>query len=360
MAPQSPFLSRGFSLFGGGGSDKAADNRPQSGLMPSLKLLTDKDVYRPGDPVNVTVEIAVPSLVASREGQDNALCSFLIKRLGFEVKGMEKLDPQWYAVQKPLPGLKLKRGEHMFMDCSTQSIISNQIVPSGDTKKYMVRTLLPDIIPPSYRGATIRYLYYIRSTISGQLLIVDNGHTHTESIKDLTELEARVPLQIWVTQKNSGLHIEEGIVPATTIQMDLFWKEMDGDSDWMRINDAYDGAEEGYESSRDEILSVSSFNPMKENLHKTLSSFSLQSFAARSSNKDNAYFEGERTSISSNMAPPQVSASEVIYDSSADVLSPQISSALLSPSRHQNHMASLSVDDGEGVSSVPENAEPVA
>lgn len=27
-----------------------------------------------------------------------------------------------------------------------------------------------------------------------------------------------------------------GIVPSTTIQMDSFWKEMDGDSDWVGVS----------------------------------------------------------------------------------------------------------------------------
>lgn len=52
----------------------------------------------------------------------------------------------------------------------------------------MVRTILPSTIPPSYRGATIRYLYYVRSILSGQYLIMENGHFSEESIRDLAEL----------------------------------------------------------------------------------------------------------------------------------------------------------------------------
>lgn len=52
----------------------------------------------------------------------------------------------------------------------------------------MVRTILPSTIPPSYRGATIRYLYFIRSILSGQYLIMENGHFNEESIRDLAEL----------------------------------------------------------------------------------------------------------------------------------------------------------------------------
>lgn len=52
----------------------------------------------------------------------------------------------------------------------------------------MVRTILPSTIPPSYRGATIRYLYYVRSILSGQYLMMENGHFREESIRDLDEL----------------------------------------------------------------------------------------------------------------------------------------------------------------------------
>uniref|UniRef100_A0A2N9HU80 Uncharacterized protein n=1 Tax=Fagus sylvatica TaxID=28930 RepID=A0A2N9HU80_FAGSY len=145
--------------------------------------------------------------------------------------------------------------------------------------------------------------------------------------------------------------------------MDIFWKEMDGDSDWVRANDIYDGVEEGYDSSRDEISSVSSYNPMKEHVHRTFgSSLSLQSSTARSSTKDIPYLEGERTSLSSNVALPQLSVAEVLYDSSADVLSPQKSAAIVSPSQQQKLIKPFSADDDTGVSSTPTSGavEPVA
>ena len=52
----------------------------------------------------------------------------------------------------------------------------------------VVRTVLPDIIPPSYKGATIRYFYYVKSTLSGQWLILENGHSHRESVQGFSEL----------------------------------------------------------------------------------------------------------------------------------------------------------------------------
>ncbi|KAB8653880.1 hypothetical protein FH972_026175 [Carpinus fangiana] len=352
-------LAPRFSFFGGGNRE---DNSSKTELRPTLKLQTDKDVYRPGDPVVVTVEISNP-----RASDDELACSLLLERLGFEIKGVEKLDTQWFATPKPLPGFKQRRGEHVFMDCAVPSMVSNQIVPSGATKSYVVRTVLPDIIPPSYKGATIRYFYHVKTTFFGQWLVLENGHSHRESVKDRTELEARIPLQVWVAQKTSGLLMEDGqsdgIVPSTTIQLDIFWKEMDGDSDWVRANDIYDGIEEGYESSKDEISSVSSYNPMKEHVQRTFgSSLSLQSSAARSSTKDLPYVEGERTSLSSNVPLPQLSVAEVLYDSSADVLSTQKPAAVVSPSHQRKLLKPLSADDETGVSTSPgsEATEPIA
>ncbi|XVF44541.1 hypothetical protein PTKIN_Ptkin02bG0132800 [Pterospermum kingtungense] len=341
-----------FSFFGGGGSDKVGNSLEgeKSDLNPTLKLQTDRDVYRPGDSVCITIEICNP-LTSGDTG--STVSSLLIERLGFKIKGIEKLDTQWFATQKPFAGSKQRRGEHVFLDCSTPSMISNQLVPSRSAKTYMVRAVLPSIIPPSYKGATIRYFYYIKSTLFIRWLMLENGHSSKESEKDLTEVEARVPLHVWVTQKRNGLAMEDdqsdGIVPSTTIQTDIYCKGKDGDSEWARVSDMYDGVEEGYESSRDEISSVSSFNPSKENLYKTFgSSLSLQSSAARSSNRDGPYHDGDRLSLYSNVGLPQLLVAEVLNDSSADM-----SSAILSPSLQRIPKRSLAADDITGIASAP-------
>lgn len=103
-----------FSLFGGGGggggggskSNKVADNSKNDGVLPTLMLQTDKNVYTPGDTVFVTVEICNPL----SSGDNAVLSSLLIESLSFEIKGIQKLDSQWFATQKPLPGSKQRRG----------------------------------------------------------------------------------------------------------------------------------------------------------------------------------------------------------------------------------------------------------
>ena len=98
-----------FSFFGGGVSNKVGNSveGDKSELNPTLKLQTDRDVYRPGDSVYVTIEICNP-LTSANTG--SIVPSLLIERLGFEIKGIEKLDTQWFATQKPLAGTKQRRG----------------------------------------------------------------------------------------------------------------------------------------------------------------------------------------------------------------------------------------------------------
>lgn len=75
-----------------------------SELLPTLKVQTDKEVYRPGDQIVITIEISNPN------NNGDMAYSLLIERLGFEIKGIEKLDSQWFATQKPTPGSKQRRG----------------------------------------------------------------------------------------------------------------------------------------------------------------------------------------------------------------------------------------------------------
>ncbi|XP_058070712.1 uncharacterized protein LOC131219487 isoform X5 [Magnolia sinica] len=375
-----PKVSRGFSFFGGGGSS-SYDNRKddqsagilKQELAPSLKLQLDKEVYRPGDSVIATIEIWNPNNANELSEMEHAVnddYSLLIENLKYEIKGIEKLDPQWFATQKPLPGSKQRRGEQVFLDCTTPSIVSKVIISSGYAKTYVVRAELPKIIPPSYRGSAIRYLYYVRSTLSGRWLVLENGHSNRGSAKDLIQLDARAPLQIWVTQKTSGLLTEEGqingILPVATVQMDIYWKEKDGDSEWQaRANEISDAVEEGYESSRDEISSVSSYNPTKGNIDMAFrNSLSLQSPAPRLSSAEAPYILRERSNFPSWMTPPQLSVAEVSYDTSGDELSsymkPSHSSGILSPSQKGKHSNSHFTNDDMGMPSTPGTVEPVA
>ncbi|KAL8265849.1 hypothetical protein R6Q59_003193 [Mikania micrantha] len=342
------------SLFGIGNRETKNEVVPApSHVLPLLKLEADKKAYRPGDPVTITVEIRNPP------GE----CSLLVDRLSFEATGIEKLDTQWFNTHKTLPDSNHKRrGEYVFMDSLVPSLVSNQVLSSGTTRTYILRINLPTIIPPSYRGSTVRYLYHVKSILSGKYLIVD-GHQRVGSTRELHAIEARLPLQIWATEKTNGLLNDEtrinGIVPATPILLDVYWKDMDAESEWARANETFDGVEEDYESQRDDVSSVSSYNPARGSLQKAFgSSLSLQSSAAKSS-KDVPYHD-QKSTISSYMALPRLSAAEVLYGSSEDILSPQKSSVGVSPNQQLRSSKSLSMDDDLKSSSVTRTVEPAS
>ncbi|CAH8315230.1 unnamed protein product [Eruca vesicaria subsp. sativa] len=262
----------------------------------------------------------------------------------FEVKGVEKLETQWCSTLNSSPRSKGRKGEHIFLDSSTPSLLSNQLLSPGAKMTLMVRAILPPIIPPSYKGSTLRYHYYIKSTLSGRLMALENSQFYKEPTKEFIEVNTRVPIQVWADPKNNGLLLEEsqtnGIVPPNTIQTEIYWKEMDGDSEWIRANDAYDGAEDGYDSSRDEISSVSSYLN-KENLNRTFGSSSSFNSGPRLSMKGTSYFD-EGVGSSPKEMVSQLSAAMVSYDSGPDGFSPGKSSDSVIP-RQQLKQANGSV-----------------
>ncbi|KAG1326795.1 hypothetical protein COCNU_01G007290 [Cocos nucifera] len=345
-------LPQGFSFFGSVGwfDDRKGDWAVKNKSTPSFKLQTDKEIYRPGDSVTATIEISSPKISKGSTGAEHpsdGIPSLLVDNLTFEIKGIEKLDTQWFATQKPLPGSKQRRGEQLFLDSLVPSIVSKVIVSSGVIKTYLVRVELPNILPPSYRGTSIRYIYYIRSTLRGRWLVLENGD-HNRSTDHLIQLEARAPLQIWVSQKSNKL-LNEGSLPVAADQLDIYWREKDADSEWVRANENLDGFEEGYDSSRDEVSSVSSYGPTKGNADLTLrSSLSLQSIASRFSNNELQYSHGARSGFPSYNLLPQLSIAEVLDDPGGGFVSPQKkldNSSSPSPSQQRNLDTYFSKDD---------------
>ncbi|KAL0696854.1 hypothetical protein Bca4012_064034 [Brassica carinata] len=222
-------LASRFSFLGIG-SNQVNESLGVSGskVKPTLSVETDKDVYRPGDFIFVTLEVGYSSV---RDHQNGANPSVLVEKLSFEVKGVEKLEIQWFSTQKSSPRSK------------------------------------------------------------GRI----------------------------------------GIVPTSTIQTEIYWKEMDGDSEWIRANDEYDNGEDGYDSSRDEISSVSSYLN-KGNLSRTFGSSSSLNSGPRLSMKGTSYNEEGVGSPPKEIAS-QLSAAVVSYDSGPDGFSPGKSSDSVIPSQ---------------------------
>lgn len=95
------------------GEENNTDSSKKRDVSPSIKLCTDKEVYRPGEAVTVSIEIFNPRQEGDGQEEGNGIC-LLVDGLSFEVKGLEKVDSQWYATQRPIPGSKEKRGNSTF------------------------------------------------------------------------------------------------------------------------------------------------------------------------------------------------------------------------------------------------------
>ncbi|CAN6250599.1 unnamed protein product [Urochloa humidicola] len=345
--------------------DRKVDSAAKQQLSPTLKLQTDKEVYRPGDSVTVTIEIHSPASSKDDAGQTLSgedASSLLLDALSFELKGIEKLDSQWFSVPKPLPGSKQRRGEHMFLDCSAPSLVSKVIMASEQTKTYIVRVELPKILPPSYRGISIRYFYYVRSTLFGRSVVLGNGEQNKSPVKSSIRLEARVPLQIRVSQKSSSLLNEEGTWPFSVDQLGIYWREKDEDSEWIKGNDNAD-LEEGYDSSKDEVSSVSSYNPSKANPESSLrNSFSMQSLSSRLSTSEPFYNQVERPNFPSYNPIPRLSVSEISDDHDGGLVSPQRKLNHLLPDHPSNGQRfspdSDGLKDDVGLPLTPKNVDP--
>ncbi|KAJ3687310.1 hypothetical protein LUZ61_016474 [Rhynchospora tenuis] len=325
------------SVVWGTEQEQEEDNKGKGrDASPSLKLSTDKDAYRPGEAVTVTVDIFNPRSCKEDAANANGL-SLFVDGLSFEVKGFEKLDTQWFATYRPLPGSKDKRGENVFLDCLASSVVSKVNVSSGTTKTYILRVELPKLLPPSYRGTSIRYIYYVRATLYARFFHLDTEHQNNGPTGNSFKLEARAPLQIWVPQKSMNLLSEEGNLPVITDQLPIYWKEKDEDSEWTRVNENEEGTEEGYDSSRDEVSSVSSYNPANANNFEFSSlrnSLSNQSFASARLSAGSAFPAYRQL--------PQLSVSEIVEEPAPGIVSPQrklsISLSNLSSNEEKNSL----------------------
>ncbi|RLM65404.1 uncharacterized protein C2845_PM16G23520 [Panicum miliaceum] len=334
--------------------DRKVDSAAKQQLSPTLKLQTDKEVYRPGDSVTVTIEIHSPASLKDDAGQTVSgedASSLLLDVLSFELKGVEKLDSQWFSAPKPLPGSKQRRD--------------------------IVRVELPKILPPSYRGISIRYFYYVRSALFGRSVVLGNGDQNKNPVNTsiqlvsvelvfllsvLTYKEARIPLQIRVSQKSSNLLNEEGTWPITGDQLGIFWREKDEDSEWVKANDNAD-LEEGYDSSKDEVSSVSSYNPSKANPEFSLrNSLSMQSLSSRLSTSEPFYSQAEQPNFPSYSPIPRLSVSEISDDHDGGLVSPQRKLNLLLPDHPPNGQRfspdSDRLKDDVGLPLTPKNVDP--
>ncbi|KAH7437464.1 hypothetical protein KP509_05G073300 [Ceratopteris richardii] len=233
-----PFLKRERQQ----GGDLSKRHEETSHQAPSVKLSTDKNAYRPGDTILATIEV----FCDKNSPQLSSAEFFLLENLVVQVKGIEKLDPQWLIAPEIPRGSKQRRGERMILESSPTSIVSDILFEQGSRRTYLVRMVLPKILPPTYKGTVIRYLYYFVVGLQWAIAVIENGNIdHFTPKSSLTPVELKMFINIWTLPTNSGLAGDEsqtkdywGIVPQAAIEVEIYWKEKDDENDWARASDA--------------------------------------------------------------------------------------------------------------------------
>lgn len=130
-----PFLGRRGKALTDGQESGGAPGSPRTGASkirnppPVVKVGLERKVYRPGDTVVATIEIGNEGgggkVGMVRDATGDAV---LMEDLSVEVRGIEKLDPQWLVTPKP-PTAKQRRGP-VSLSCQSRSVSSVENVCS--------------------------------------------------------------------------------------------------------------------------------------------------------------------------------------------------------------------------------------
>ncbi len=133
----------------------------KSGItMPSVRLSLDRKGYRPGDMVVATIEVANenPSYSSARRTPRASVAdAVLMEDLSVEVRGIEKLDPQWLVTPKPTSGSKQRRGEDLFFSLSAYSRVCVSLSHSRYNVRYEVK---PQQAKPQGRSSLFSYIRF--------------------------------------------------------------------------------------------------------------------------------------------------------------------------------------------------------
>ncbi|MCO5605035.1 hypothetical protein L7F22_059212 [Adiantum nelumboides] len=170
----------------------------------------------------------------------------------------EVLQPEQILAHKE----RRQGGERILLESSSTSIVSDVLFEQGAKRTYLVRTLLPKLLPPTYKGTVIRYLYYFVVALQWSIAVIENGNVeHFTPKTTLLPMELKLFLNIWTLPTSSGLSTEEpqtkdywGIVPQSAVQVEIYWKEKNDENDWARASDVLSEIEDEDASQSTESL----------------------------------------------------------------------------------------------------------
>eukprot|EP00252_Welwitschia_mirabilis_P001311 TRINITY_DN11197_c0_g1_i2.p1 TRINITY_DN11197_c0_g1~~TRINITY_DN11197_c0_g1_i2.p1 ORF type:complete len:553 (-),score=84.58 TRINITY_DN11197_c0_g1_i2:366-2024(-) len=265
-----PLFGKGSSFLQNGRENYSLENAKNDRLgSPSLNVSTDRKAYRPGDSIVVTIVVRTGKFSCDSDEQidqvEDCETAYQIDDLVVQFKGIEKLDPQWIVRQKPLPGSRHKRGEHIITDSTPVSIASNVVLKQGCNKSYVIYTTLPKAIPPTFKGSVVRYFYYFVVTVQGRHAMFK----HDKDVEHLqpNKLESRVQLNVWPSPNDANSMSDElqdklqltdndseCIWPH---HMEIFFKEKDS-LVWSQGNEINSVTEDGHAGNHHRQESISS------------------------------------------------------------------------------------------------------
>ena len=97
---------------------------------PSVRVSTDKLAYRPGDTLIATIEVFLDDKHSSTTS-DPVTESILLENLIIEIKGIEKVDPQWLLTPDSARSSKKRRGMYVYCDCVRRTHMYSELCTCG-------------------------------------------------------------------------------------------------------------------------------------------------------------------------------------------------------------------------------------
>eukprot|EP00798_Chlamydomonas_sp_ICE-L_P012922 gene12922-5951_t len=122
-----------------------------------LLLLLNKGFYEPNEAVHATVQIINDS---------EAGVPAVVRQLSFQASGFERTDPSWIS-KLYKPEFKAEKSEsrrrvRTVFSTERTTLLDSSVVPHRAAQEFHLRLKLPAVLPPSFRGNSVRFSYIIK------------------------------------------------------------------------------------------------------------------------------------------------------------------------------------------------------
>lgn len=172
-------------------------------MNAKLQLVLDKVSYFPGESVTATVKLCSELIDAALHG----FSAVIVKDLSVHAAGVERSDPQWisklYRPEFPADVIDARRVVRYIFDTEATQVLLNTPLARADSRDFIVRLKLPPQLPPSFKGSSVRFLYFLEARANIELVTGDEGTPNsTKEIHAYTVINVRPSI---VNNKKSRL-----------------------------------------------------------------------------------------------------------------------------------------------------------